>query len=121
MKTFQRFLESKIVVEAAPAPPPAGGSPAPPAGTPPGPDIGALGGGLGGPSMPPPPMGGGLSGLGGPPMGGPPMGGPPMGAAPGATGPTNKLKAYNVWDVLERILGTETNESVVSKSSKNKK
>ena len=43
--------------------------------------------------MPPPPMGGGMGGG----MGGPPMGGNPVPA-------TQKLKAYNVWDVLERIL-----------------
>ena len=59
-----------------------------------------LPGGSGGP----PPMGGGpLGGMGGPP----PMGGPLGGM--GENGPVNnttqKLKAYNVWDVLEEILG----------------
>jgi hypothetical protein len=96
MKTFRQFL-----VEVAP--------PAPPGGLPP------SGGGLGMPGTlpggggmgpPPAPMGGG--GLGPMPMGGgmgpppAPMGG--MGAgAPGQSGST-KLKAYNVWDVLERVL-----------------
>jgi hypothetical protein len=49
------------------------------------------------------PIGG--AGMGGPPMGG--MGG--MGGAPsGASSPSAKLKAYNVWDVLERVLKDES-------------
>ena len=75
---FQKFLDSKLN-EVAP-----GGPPSAPLG----------GGGIGGPgSLPPgggapPPMGGGMPG------------------APGGGGGTapNKLKAYNVWDVLERVL-----------------
>ena len=89
LTTFSNFLDLK---EAAPAPsgtmpPPTGGGISGPGALPPG-------GGM------PPPMGGPLGGMGGPPMGGP-MGGSPQG---GQTAP-NKLKAYNVWDVLERVLG----------------
>jgi hypothetical protein len=40
-------------------------------------------------------MGGGL----GAPMGGP----PPGGGQPGSITPPIKLKAYNVWDVLEKL------------------
>jgi hypothetical protein len=41
--------------------------------------------------------------MGGAGLGGPPMGGG-MGGPPGASSPSTKLKAYNVWDVLERVL-----------------
>ena len=101
MKTFQRFLESKLIIEAEAIP----GGPAPsgPIPTPP-PGGDPLGGStLGSPPMggmpPPPPMGGGMSPLG-------PMGGPMGGAPTGQTAPT-KLKAFNVWDVLERLLDSD--------------
>jgi hypothetical protein len=103
MKTFQRFIESKLINEVDAPPPPTGGGPAasaPMASTPPGGDP--LGGSPLGASMgmpPPPPLGGGMSPLGGP------MGAPP-GAPTGQTAPT-KLKASNVWDVLERLLGSD--------------
>lgn len=92
MKTFYRFIENRFD-EAAP----------PPTGAPTG---------IGGPGNMPPPMGsGGLPPSGGmvaPPMGGlgGGMGMPPMPPAPGTTPSVapNKLKAYNVWDVLERVL-----------------
>lgn len=81
--------------------PPAGGAGLPPTGSPaPAPPMGGgLGGGM-------PPMGGDPMSM---PMGGggglgamPPMGGmPPAGAAPAAN---SKLKSYNVWDTLEKIL-----------------
>jgi hypothetical protein len=97
MFTFKEFIEQKVLIEVGP--PPGGMAPPPP---PPG--GGGLGmpGALPGGGAPPPPPGG----LGGaPPMGGmggaPPMGGPPQG---GNQAPT-KLKAYNVWDVLEKVLG----------------
>jgi hypothetical protein len=40
------------------------------------------------------------------------MGAPPMGGAPGAGGgqALQKLKAYNVWDALEKVLGGEDKE-----------
>jgi hypothetical protein len=41
-------------------------------------------------------MGGGLPDLG--------AGSPPGGGGAGGKGGSNKLKAYNVWDVLEKIL-----------------
>lgn len=97
MNSFNQFLDNKILLEdAPPSIPPPTGSPGMSPGSP-------IGGGLGMPppmgGMPPPPMGGGL-GMPPPPMGGmPPSGGP--------TGPSTaplKLKAYNVWDILEKIL-----------------
>ncbi|RTK95643.1 MAG: hypothetical protein EKK64_06190 [Neisseriaceae bacterium] len=92
----QQFIEADM-------PPPTGGSAmppmgagSPPAGTPP------MGGGMppmGGDPMSMP-LGGAGGGLGGGAM--PPMGGmPPSGAVPQAQ---SKLKSYNVWDVLEKIL-----------------
>ncbi len=102
MKTFQRFLESKLITEVD-APPPGGLAPGGP--TPPPPPGGDPMGGspLGAPPMggmpPPPPMGGGMSPLGGPM-------GTPTGAPTGQSAPT-KLKAFNVWDVLERLLGSD--------------
>lgn len=93
MKTFQQYIE--LLTEQAPPAP--GGAAPPPA---PGGGIGVPGalppaGGLG----VPPPMGGGLGGGLGMGMGAPPMGVPGAGTAP------QKLKAYNVWDVLEKVLG----------------
>ena len=119
MRTFQEYIEIKSFTEAdSPTgppggPPPGGGIGGPPGGPPPGGGAGGppggppLGGGIGGPPM---------GGLGGPPpMGGPPMGGPPMGDTMSLGGgseetnqgnsSSNKLKAYNVWDVLEKIIG----------------
>ena len=93
--SFQDFLLSKLLSEAAPLGPP-GAPPSAPAGglgTP-----GALPGGGGPPPMPP------LGGLGPPPGMPPGMGGPPAG---GGNTPPEKLKAYNVWDVLERVLGNQ--------------
>jgi len=60
----------------------------------------------------PPPMGGGLGGMGGPPMGG------GMGAPPGGAGGQQpmKLKATNVWDVLEKYLGAEQHHSTGHKN-----
>lgn len=95
MKTFLHFLIEQDV------PPPTGGggmtdlgglstAGSMPGGTPP--PMGGLGGG-----MPPPSMGG-LGGLGGPTG----MGGPTAGATSAAQ--SNKLKAYNVWDALEKVL-----------------
>jgi hypothetical protein len=98
MDTFHKFLENRLLLEADPMGAPAGGPPG--GGGVSGP--GALPGGAGG--MPPPMggglggAGGGLGGLGG--LGGP--GGPPPGGAPQTT--PEKLKSYNVWDVLEKIL-----------------
>lgn len=48
-------------------------------------------------------MGGGMG------MGAPPMGGGMPGAPTGGTAP-QKLKAYNVWDVLERVLSGDGQE-----------
>ena len=97
MYTFKHFLEQRLWTEAgAPPPPPPGGGGMPP--PPPGGGLGAPG------AMPPPPPGGGMPPMGGgmpPPMGGG-MGAPP---APGGGEAANKLKAFNVWDVLERVLG----------------
>lgn len=103
MKTFYKFLEHKLLLEQD-APAPDAGAAAPdmgggaPAGGPP--DMGGAG-------MPPMDMGGMGGGLGGPPMGGPSLsgglGGPPVEGGQG--GPTpKKLKAYNIWDVLEQLL-----------------
>jgi len=100
MNTFKKFVESKILREEGESPPLS----APPSGG---------GGGIGGPASMPmgSPMGGGLGGgIGAPPLGGAGLGGPPMGGmggAPGASSPSTKLKAYNVWDVLERVLKDE--------------
>ena len=101
MNTFKKFLEFKLH-EDAPMPPPS------PAG----------GGGIGAPgALPPaggtppmggiPPMGGGMG------MGVPPMGGGMPGAPTGGTAP-QKLKAYNVWDVLERVLSGDGQESAAT-------
>lgn len=100
MNTFKKFLEFKLH-EDTPPPAPGGGGISGPGALPPA-------GGMGGPptgGMPP--MGGGMGGMGGPPMGGP-MGGMP-GAPTGGTAP-EKLKAYNVWDVLERVLSGDGQE-----------
>lgn len=101
MDTFNKFLEQKLLKEDAPGMPPAGGISAP----------GSLGGPMGAGGAPPmggmPPMGGGM-GMGMPPMGG----GMPGASSPGQA--PQKLKAYNVWDVLERVLsgdGHEENQS----------
>jgi len=101
METFKKFIESKLFLEADP---PAGGPPpsGPPGGGPP--PGGPPGGGISAPASlggvgPPGGIGGGLGvppGLGGPPGGG----GAPSGDQSGSL----KLKAYNVWDVLEKIL-----------------
>ena len=98
MNTFKKFVESKILREQGESPPP----PAPPSGG---------GGGISGPASMPmgSPMGGGMGGgMGAPPMAGAGLGGSPMGGGmggpPGASSPSTKLKAYNVWDVLERVL-----------------
>jgi hypothetical protein len=95
MNTFKNFLEAKL--NEADAPPPGGGigSPGalPPGGPPPM-------GGMGGPPLMP------MSGP--PPMGGMGMGGPPMGGAPAGGSAPIKLKAYNVWDVIERVLDEES-------------
>ena len=80
MNTFKKFVESKALREQGESPPPS----APPSGG---------GGGIGGPASMP--MGS--------PLGGGGMGGG-MGGPPGASSPSTKLKAYNVWDVLERVL-----------------
>jgi hypothetical protein len=101
MNSFTKFLEQKVFMEAdPPAMPPAGGGA--PAGL----------GGLGAPAALPP-MGGGAPPL--PPMGGPspslgggPFGGPAPGAAP--TGQQPKLKAYNIWDVLDKLLNGKNQE-----------
>lgn len=97
METFKKFLESKLLLEADPPPggaPPGGPPPggAPPGGPPPG---GPPGGGLGAPASLPG-GGGGLA----PSLGGSPMGSPSGDSQKGSL----KLKAYNVWDVLEKIL-----------------
>lgn len=105
MKTFNKFLQEQLLLEAPPTPlGDTGGISSP----------GSLPGGPAGPGGPP---GGGLPPVGGggmPPMGGgggmPPMGGglPPMGGggpAPANTQPVMKIKAPDVWSVLEKILG----------------
>ena len=101
MNTFSKFLETKLFSEDAPGAAPlsggAGGISSP----------GALPGGAMGAGAPP--MGGGM----GMPMGGgmPPMGGMPGAAPPGGGGQApEKLKAYNVWDVLERVLSGDGHE-----------
>jgi hypothetical protein len=102
MNSFTKFLEQKVFMEAdPPAMPPAGGGA--PAGL----------GGLGAPAALPP-MGGGapppLPPMGGPSpsLGGGPFGGPAPGAAP--TGQQPKLKAYNIWDVLDKLLNGKNQE-----------
>jgi hypothetical protein len=91
MNTFKNFLNSKLNEDAPPAGGISGPGALPPSGAPP---MGGMGA---------PPMGG----MGAPPMGG--MGAPPMGGMGGPTGGTapQKLKAYNVWDVLERVLSDD--------------
>lgn len=98
METFQKFIEQKLLFEADPPASPGGpaGAGAPPPGTAPsGPPGGP--GGISAPIS--------LPSGGGPPMG---LGGPPMGGGPSPGGDSQsgslKLKAYNVWDVLEKIL-----------------
>ncbi len=106
MNTFGLFLKNKVILEqdAPMGGPDMGG--APPMG---GADLGGM-----------PPMGG------APPMGGPDLGGmPPMGGAPPMGGPDlggpggfssgstaagkapMKIKASNIWDVLEDILSSK--------------
>lgn len=105
MNTFKKFLEFKLHEDAPPPPPPPGGD-----------------GGIGGPgALPPggaPPMGGGMPPMGGgmPPMGGgmPPMGGG-MPGSPSSGTASEKLKAYNVWDVLEKVLSGDGQENPDSK------
>ena len=96
MNTFVKFLETKLFSEVDAPGAPAGGISAP--GALPGGPMGAGGA---------PPMGGGM----GMPMGGgmPPMGGMPGASPPGGQAP-EKLKAYNVWDVLERVLSGDGHE-----------
>lgn len=96
------FREFTLLFEAPAPPPPAGGPPGaglggPPGGMPGGPP----GAGLGGPPMGG--MGGGMPPMGGPPggLGGPPMGGPPGG---GGAAPVKKIKALDVWGIIEQIL-----------------
>lgn len=106
MNTFQQFLNSRYLMEAAPAAPPTGAAP------PSDPSAGGIstpgslppGGGMGGMGMAPPMGGMGMGGMG--------MGGmmPPSGAPQAAP---NKLKAYNVWDVLERVLGDDGQNSQI--------
>lgn len=105
MKTFNRFLETKMYLEAVPSPGSAPSGVSSPGMLPGGPPPSGIGGGGMPPPMGgmPPPMGGSLGGMGmPPPMGGAPAG--PQGAAP-------KLKSYNVWDVLERIMGNQPNQN----------
>jgi hypothetical protein len=40
-------------------------------------------------------------------MGGPPMGGPPTGDA-SSQNKSIKLKAYNVWDVIEKLIAKDS-------------
>lgn len=112
MKKFKQFLESKIFLEQEPAPDLAAGAPpaaggdmgmAPPdlggaMGAPPGMGAPPLGGGLGGPSLSPglDPMAGG-------------------GGAPGGSPVAKKLKAYNIWDVLKKILDSEPEDKLQKK------
>jgi hypothetical protein len=108
MKSFKDYIELKSLLEAeSPSPAPTspnstGTSGSPPLGGPVGGPGGIAGGPMGGlPPMPP-------SGGSGMPLGGPPMGDTSSLGAGGSGGqntPSNKLKAYNVWDVLEKILG----------------
>lgn len=111
MIKFSKFLEHRLLLEADPPPAPPG----------PGGGLGALGAPAG---MPPPPMGGGapppMPPMGGPPM--PPMGSGGLGAPPTPGSPSGsqqpKLKAYNVWDVLEDLLsGTKDNNQQNQNSS----
>lgn len=105
MKTFQDFIEHKVLFEQEGAAPPADAG-APPAA--PGGDMGMppMGGAdPGAAAMGMPPMGG---GLGGPGLGGPSLS-PSLDMGMGGGGATGspvakKLKAYNVWDVLEKLL-----------------
>ena len=95
MNTFNKFLEVKLLTEID-APAPAAGGISQPGALPGSPPGGA------------PPMGGGM-----PPMGGGmgmPMGGGMPGAAPPGGQAPEKLKAYNVWDVLERVLSGDGHE-----------
>lgn len=92
MRSFRTFLDNKLITEAdGPGAPPGG----PPGGGPPGggpggaPPLPMPGGGGG----PPGGMGGGLGGMGGPAPGG-----------GGAQTPAKKLKAYNVWDAIEKVV-----------------
>lgn len=99
MISFFKFIESKVLLEqdAPPGGPPAGGPPpgGPPAGGAP------PGAGGAGPSPMPMPPGGGAPSMGG--------GGSPGGA--GGQGPSKKLKAVNLWDVLQDMLDPESKES----------
>jgi len=108
MNTFKSFLKNKVFLEQDDPMGDPGG--APPMG---GPDLGGgmppMGGGA-------PPMGGPDLGGGMPPMGGgaPPMGGPDLGSPGGfSSGSTAagkapmKIKASNIWDVLEDILSSK--------------
>jgi hypothetical protein len=105
MRTFRKFIEKRFLIEqgigapgAIPGGPPGGGGP-PPMG--------------GGPMGGPPPMGGGMGGpppgLGGPP-GGPPMGGGGPGGDMSGKKPL-ELKPLDVWEVLERLLGLDKEET----------
>ena len=99
MKRFKDYL--KMLKEDVT--PSSGGSP--PIG-----DSGGMGGSPGMPKgAPPPPMGGGISS---PPPIAPPMGGPMGGPTGGAGGQIpQKLKAYNVWDALEKVLSGDKKQN----------
>lgn len=102
MNTFNKFIEFKLHEDAPmpPSSPAGGGGISAPGALPPGGGAAPPMGGM-------PPMGGGM-GMGGPPMGGMP-GAPTAGTAP------QKLKAYNVWDVLERVLSGDGQEDANSR------
>jgi hypothetical protein len=104
MISFSRFLDAKILLEqdAPPGGPPGGG---PPPGGPPGggPPPG------GAPPMPMPPGGG----------GGPPGAGPAPGGA-GGQGPSKKLKAVNLWDVLQDMFDSDSKEGEEGSEDKEK-
>jgi hypothetical protein len=108
MIKFSKFLEHKLFMEADPPPTPPGGG----AG-----GLGALGSPAGMPpplmGSPPPPMGG----LGGPMGGG--LGSPPMPGMPSGSQQL-KIKAYNVWDVLEKLLSgsKDSNQEIENISDK---
>jgi len=94
MISFSRFLDAKILLEqdAPPGGPPGGGPP--PGGAPP---------------MPMPPGGG----------GGPPGAGPAPGGA-GGQGPSKKLKAVNLWDVLQDMFDSDSKEGEEGSEDKEK-
>lgn len=108
------YSDYKLLLKEADAPTaPAGAPPAAGSGTPPAPppDLGAPPPGFGGG----PPMGssggppdmGGLGGLGG---------GPPAGSAAGLK--PSGLKSSNIWDVLEKLVGNDSQKSSEKSSKK---